>query len=147
MSKTIFMETTEVSSEKTAGELSQLLMSAGASKIMTDCENGATCGLTFGMKIGEQEMGFRLPIRVEPIFQMLKKRRGRWTRGCEQRDREQAVRIAWRQAYRWAQAQIAMIQTGMVKTDEVFMPYVLTRGGRTLYESFQLDPSRLLESK
>lgn len=49
-------------------------------------------------------------------------------------DREQARRVAWRQLYRWVQAQVALIQTGMVKTQEVFMPYLRTSTGQTVYE-------------
>jgi hypothetical protein len=51
---------------------------------------------------------------------------------------EQAKRIAWRQILRWSEAQVALIETEMVKTEEVFMPYIqLDSSGKTLFEKIQ----------
>jgi hypothetical protein len=52
------------------------------------------------------------------------------------RVREQAERVAWRQLLRWAQAQLAMIETGMAAAEEVFLPYLQEPSGRTVYEVF-----------
>lgn len=51
------------------------------------------------------------------------------------KDMERARRIAWRQTLRWIQAQLAMVSVGMVKTEQVFMPYWVNNQGQTLYES------------
>jgi hypothetical protein len=48
-----------------------------------------------------------------------------------------ARRIAWRQVLRWVEAQLALIETGMVKTQEVFLPYAMVgQNGkrRTMFE-------------
>ena len=90
-------------------------------------------------------MPFALPVRVEPVFAILNGRRPKenWRRGNRQefaaKDREQAERVAWRQLLRWIQAQLAMIDTGMVATHEVFMPYVLDRNGRSFFEVFAAE--------
>lgn len=70
-----------------------------------------------------------MPVRVEPVYQLFAKRKGygtgRRTDGTIllPADMEKAERVAWRQLLRWVQAQVAMIQTGMVKSEEVFLPY------------------------
>ena len=49
-----------------------------------------------------------------------------------------AKRVAWRQILRWVQAQLAMIDTGMVKSEEVFLPYAMVNasdGQKTMYEA------------
>lgn len=57
-------------------------------------------------------------------------------------DEDKARRVAWRQIYRWVQAQLALVDTEMVKVEEVFFPYIQTKNGHTLYE---LHRSNLLQ--
>jgi hypothetical protein len=61
---------------------------------------------------------------------------------------EQAQRIAWRQLLRWVQAQLAMIDTGMVRTEEVFMPYIVVNPAtnQTLFERMQETQFKMLEA-
>jgi hypothetical protein len=135
MSKTLFMETTEIRPEKTAGELTGLLVSAGARQIATDYNgNGRITGLRWTMKVGPADVLFAMPVRIEPIFKLLKDRRGStWLSDQDKVDiREKAERVAWRQLYRWTQAQVAMIETGMVEAAEVFLPYA-DIAGESLY--------------
>jgi hypothetical protein len=78
---------------------------------------------------------FSLPARLDPLFAIIQKNRSPRTRDKkEKEDREQAERVAWRQLYRWIEAQLAIIETGMVEADEVFLPYVQTAPGETLYD-------------
>jgi hypothetical protein len=58
---------------------------------------------------------------------MLRAARKRMRRGGEAELQQQAERIAWRQILRWLQAQLALIETGMVDAPEVFFPYALTQ--------------------
>lgn len=131
----LFMETTTVDATRTAAEIRIELLKAGATKIMEEYERGVVVGLTFSIPVDEGDLPFRLPVRVEPVFKVINGRRkynsDRQTHAAK--DRAQAVRVAWRQLYRWIQAQVALIQTGMVRTQEVFLPY-LTNHHQTLYE-------------
>jgi hypothetical protein len=45
--------------------------------------------------------------------------------------------VAWRQILRWVQAQMALVETKMVKVEEVFLPYIQGPGGQTVYELYQ----------
>ena len=78
--KTLFMETTEVPAARTAGEVSAELIRAGATQIATSYDQGKVIGLRWTMKVNGLDALFEIPARVEPIFEILQKRKG-WTRG------------------------------------------------------------------
>jgi hypothetical protein len=134
----LYMETTRISAERTAQEIVILLAEAGATAVLTEYgKDRKIRGLSFKLRVADREVPFSLPVRVEPVFRILQgpqrrspKRKAR----LEQKDREQAERVAWRQLLRWIQAQLAMIDSGMVEAAEVFLPYVQVEPGRTLWE-------------
>lgn len=139
------MESTKIAAEKTAAEIGQLLSYAGATKIMTEYANKEITGLVFVLPVGAVSIPFVLPVRTESIFTIINKRRKpnvreKWVAV----DREQAGRIAWRQLLRWVQAQLALIETGMVKNLEVFLPYARMNGGQTFFEKIEADGLKLL---
>lgn len=143
MAKTLHMETTQVSASRTAGEIIQELVSSGARQIATDYnERQQITGLRWVFQVNGQPALFAMPARVEPIYKILRSRRKGFQGGAaELALREQAERVAWRQLLRWVQAQIALIQTGMVEPGEVFAPYLIDHGtGKTLW--LQITESR-----
>jgi hypothetical protein len=131
------METTKISAERTAQEIVCLLAAAGATAVLTDySRDRKICGLAFKLDVGGSQMPFSLPARIDPVFQRIQKGRAPRNRTKnEPADRLQAERVAWRQLLRWIQAQLAMIETGMVAAQEVFLPYAQGAGGKTLYEA------------
>lgn len=134
--KTLFMETTDVPAERTASEISALLIQAGARQIATDYDAGKIRGLRWTMRVpAGGDLLFAMPVRVEPIFKLLYQRASSFVdHEREARLRAQAERVAWRQLFRWTQAQIAMVQAGMAEASEVFLPYWLPTGGDSLFQ-------------
>jgi hypothetical protein len=65
-------------------------------------------------------------------------------RHWESQWRDQAVRTAWRIVKDWVEAQMALVETQMVTTAEVFLPYAVMKDGRTLAQHAQNDPNFLL---
>ena len=59
-------------------------------------------------------------------------------------ERAQAVRVAWRIVKDWVEAQMALVETQMVTTAEVFLPYAVMKDGRTLAQHAAADPKFLL---
>lgn len=136
--KTLYMETTKIDANKTASEVAAVLAMAGATRVMQDFQGGIVTALTFAIRAGDVEIPFRLPINPTPIFTILQQRRAPSNRNKKApEDLEQSVRVAWRQILRWVQAQVALIETGMVKTQEVFLPYVCSFDGRTFYQAIE----------
>jgi hypothetical protein len=118
---------TTIASTKTVGEIQTLLARAGASRIMVEYTGGEPSALSFEL-LGN---GYRLPCRAEKVLQALKADRNVASR---YRTAEQANRVGWRILKDWTEAQLAIIQTGMVAAAEVFMPYQIMATGETLYE-------------
>lgn len=137
--KTLHMETTKIDPGKTASEIQQVLGDFGCQAIMTEYDGARNaCGMSFIVNLPDgRGLSFRLPINVQPIFQILNGRR-KYSIDRENnkgRDMEQARRVAWRQVLRWIQAQLALIEVGMVRTEEVFLPYMTNNQGLTLYQA------------
>lgn len=120
--KDLYMGSTKIEPIRTIGEIHSYLVRMGARRIMNTYENGEATTVHFALAInGVEEARFELPARVDPIFKIINSD-GR--NRSKQRDLDQAKRTAWRQIYRWIQAQLALIETGMVEPVEVFMPYM-----------------------
>jgi hypothetical protein len=137
--KALYMESTEISPERTAGEITSVLVAAGARQISMEYgDGGRVIGMNFMLLVGGLPYPFKLPVRTESVQKIFKDRRiqtMKWRASeFEAKDREQAERVAWRQLLRWVQAQMAMVDAGMVQTREVFAPYLLEPSGRTLFE-------------
>jgi hypothetical protein len=150
VSKTLYMETTEVSAERTAAEIMGVLAGAPNVRRVTQTydASGGVVGVEFEVAVGMLSWCYRLPVREEPVFQILNGRRDSWNKSAKRdQDRQQARRVAWRQVLRWVQAQLALIETGMAKPEEVFMPYMLNEArDRTYFEAFADHQVKMLEA-
>ncbi len=144
----LYMETTEIPPERTIAEITTLLVKHGATGIASKYEGGMVAAVMFQVPIGGREVPFKLPCRTEALFKVLHARRRQGYRHrWEEQDREQSKRVAWRQMLRWIQAQLALVETGMVQIEEVFLPYLALRGGGTLYEKVAADQFLQLEDQ
>lgn len=135
MRKNIKNYTTSISVQKTLGEIQSLLAQAKATKMMIDYDgSGEPTALTFALQTERGVIGFKLPARVENVAKIMYPGVSRFYAGDKRV--EQYKRTAWRNIKDWLDAQLALIQTGMVKPEEVFLPYAVNKGV-TLFESFQ----------
>jgi hypothetical protein len=122
MATQIYMGTTKIEADKTAAELMTILARSGARQVaMEYSAAGQIEGLRFVIPVGGEDRCFALPARVDPIIKFVRN------------DRAQARRTAWRLLLRWCEAQLALIQVGMVKAEEVYTPYMVMPTGLTLY--------------
>jgi hypothetical protein len=137
--------TTKIDADRTAGEISRMLSKAGASAVLTeyDPKDSYVTALSFKMSVGDQSIGFRLPCDWKPVLTLLEQDR-KVPRALT--NREQAVRVAWRIVKDWVEAQLALIETKMVTTQQVFLPYAVMKDGRTLSEKIAESPQFLLGS-
>ncbi len=134
--------TTRIDADKTAHEIAKCLSLHGASSILTDYgPKGYISALSFKIKVGDKPMGFRLPCDFQPVLEVLKND-SKVPRA--HKDESQAVRTAWRIVKDWVEAQMALVDTKMVRTEEVFLPYAIMKNGQTLAEHMQANPEFLL---
>lgn len=143
--------TTKIDADKTASEIAKCLSTHGASAVMTeyDPKDGYVTALSFKIKMGDRELAFRLPSDWKPVYQILKKdsKVKEWHNRYEHIQSElrlQAVRTAWRIIKDWVEAQMALVETQMVTTAQVFLPYAVMRDGKTLSETVAANPQMLL---
>lgn len=134
--------TTTISADKSIAEISRALSKVGARRVLYDYDaKGNIVALSFEIILNEQSIGFRLPTTWEPVLKVLE-RDNKVPRSLK--TQEQALRVAWRITKDWVEAQVAYIETMMVTTAQVFLPYAVTKNGQTLYEYIASDPRLLL---
>lgn len=129
---------TSITAAKTVGEIQTMLTNAGANRIMIE-NDAQRQPIALAFELHEHQ--YRLPCRHEAVYIKLHRDRKVPPRLST---REQALRVAWRILKDWTEAQLAIIETGMVQVDEVFMPYQLLSNGQSFYEHYN---ARQLEMK
>lgn len=137
--------TTSIDADKTAQEIAKCLSMHGAQAVLTQYNEKESYveAVSFKINLNGRPLTFRLPSDWKPVQQVLKQQKERNSR--IDTSQAQAVRVAWRIIKDWVEAQMALVETQMVTTQEVFLPYAVTRDGKTLYEKIQENPSFLLE--
>lgn len=136
--------TTKVPSAKTVSQIQEVLGAKGASRVSVEYANGKAAGVTFGLKIGACEVGFKLPCNVAGVAQALKKSR---PGGSAWRDAGQVERIAWRIVKDWVEAQMALVEANQAEMGEVFLPYAVHNDGETFFQHFKSNQLALSDGK
>ncbi len=142
---TLFMETTKISAEQTISEIQRTLGEYGATAILTEYMAGQIEAVSFKVEVNGSQIPFRLPCRHDAVYQTMIRRMRKLREKRIGEYQAQAKRVAWRQILRWIQAQMALTQTGMVKVEEVFLPYMQGKFGKTLYEVMSGNNFKILE--
>lgn len=133
--------TTAISVEKTISEIQGKLAYVGARRIMSEYDDtGNIVALSFQLELDGQLLAFTLPTDWRPVAAVLNKQRA----VSQSRLEEQARRTAWRITKDWIDAQVAIIETKMVTTTQVFLPYAVTHSGESMYQKFLSNSSLML---
>ena len=138
----LYMETTKKETEEKSAEIASMLKNYGLTKYMHDYEDGEIIGCVFGIRIDDKNVPIKLPVRWEALWIMAQNGQTRYIK-----DEAQARRVAWRQVHRWIQAQLAMVDTGSVEMAEIFLPYMIVKGNKTLYEHMTDNDMKLIEGR
>ena len=129
--------TTTVDSFKTVSEIEHILVKHNAKSIMKNYDGESIMGLSFLIDTGVQQIPVRLPVRVDECLEVLKKEKKNSPRSNIKATREQAERVAWRILKGWVEAQMALLDIQMVRFEEIFLPYIETENGQTIYERLE----------
>jgi hypothetical protein len=121
------LKNTYSESKNTFEKIQQILARHKAKQIYFEYDdNGRVKEIAFALPIGDKVHGFRLPARVQQVEKLLN--------ATTEKQKEQAYRTAWANIRDWLDAQMALIDTEQVKIEEVFLPYMVNREGKTVYE-------------
>jgi hypothetical protein len=149
--KTLFMETTKIPVGQTVAQIQRILGEYGACAVMTEYKDKEVTAVCFKVMFLDKSIPFRLPCRWEAVYKSIMDRPRKRMLGNDEAEacKDQSKRIAWRQILRWVEAQMALVETEMVKVHEVFLPYVqvgINSKGQvqTLSEKFESETSKFL---
>ena|SRR3990167_2110395 len=145
----LFTYTTSIEPQTTIAEITENLANHGARAVMSNYTNdGKIEALSFQIATPEgRVMSIKLPCNPQPVFEVLKKQysEGKISRSFV--EEHQALRVAWRIVKYWVEAQMALLETQMVKMEQIFLPYAIVKNGRTLFEAMKENKYTLLDAK
>jgi hypothetical protein len=122
--------TTQVPVQRTVAQIQGILVSHGAKSIMinyTDSKEPES--LSFMVRTPQGDLPFRLPANVKAVEKIMFKEH---LKGY--RKEGQPARVAWRILKDWVEAQMAILEADMVTMEQVFLPYMITKDNKTVYE-------------
>jgi hypothetical protein len=136
MKRTIKNYTTDVPVQKTILEIQNLLVQNGARGIATEYDsNGMLKDIFFKIMVKERELPFRLPANPDAVYAALHADAlPHYHEWYGEQWKIEAQRIAWRICKTWLEAQLTLINLEQARIEEVFLPYLVMPGKKTLYE-------------
>lgn len=129
--------TTTIDAFKTVSEIEYILMKHGAKSIMKNYDGERITALSFLLENGITQIPIRMPAKVDACLVVLQREKKNSPRSNIKATPEQAERVAWRILKDWTEAQMALLDIEMAKAEEIFMPYIVDRSGRTLFEKLE----------
>jgi len=135
---------TSISAQKTVGEIMGILAGHGAKAILMNYDaDGQIESLSFQIATANGTIGIRLPVNPDAVLKVMSRQ------GVTRKylNRAHAIRVAWRIVKDWVKAQMAIVETEMVRTEQVFLPYWITPSGKTLYDHLVDTKFQLTEGK
>ncbi len=134
--------TTDVPVHRSIAEIQKVLIDHGARGIMCDYDDGGKIvAITFKIPIDGNTTMIRIPSDVLATQRVLEE-----DPKVERRykSREHAERVSWRIIADWVAVQMAILETKMVKMEQVFLPYMVTGNGETVFEHLEKTKFKLL---
>ncbi len=127
--------TTSVPVSRTISQIQSRLVEHGARAVMMEYDDrGRINALAFKVRTPNGELPIRLPIDAAATLKVLQRQYANREIPGRYASEEHAYRVAWRIIKDWVEAQMSLLETEMVKMEEIFLPYVITRGGQTIYQ-------------
>jgi len=120
--------TSTVPVERSIMMVEKLLRDAGALTItkFSDPKTKEVAGITFQIVANNQPLLFKLPVKAEACFEVIKRRispRSIHKTSVLENARQQALRTAWKLLFDWVQIQMSYIELNQVELLEVFLSY------------------------
>jgi len=127
--------TTSVPVSRTVAQIQARLVEHGARAVMMEYDDrGRIKALAFNVIMPNGELPIRLPIDTAATLKVLQRQYANREIPARYANEDHAYRVAWRIIKDWVEAQMSLLETEMVKMQEIFLPYVITPGGQTIYQ-------------
>lgn len=129
--------TTSIRVEKTIAEIELILSRHGAKKILKEYDGASNVtSVSFIVGTPNGDLPIRLPMNARAVCQVMQNDGAlpRRLRG----DMDHARRVGWRIIKDWTDSQMAILETQMVKIQEIFLPYAYDmQNQETFYEKLE----------
>ncbi len=144
--------TTQIPEGKTIMEIEQILTQFGATSILKDYRGDSSVkAISFKVMTEHGEMPFKIPMNDKAVAEYRSEQFTGYTKKENTKnDLDTARRIGWRIIKDWIHAQLSITQLGLVKVQEVFLPYAYNyQTQKTFYETIEEKKfeGMLLENK
>ena len=127
--------TSKVPVSRTISQIQAKLVEHGVRAVMMEYgDDGRITALAFNVKMPNGELPIRLPIDAAATLRVLQRQADNREIPGRYAKEEHAYRVAWRIIKDWIEAQMSLLETEMVRMEEIFLPYVITPGGKTVYQ-------------
>jgi len=127
--------TSKVPASRTVAQVQAILVEHGARTVMMEYDDrGRIIALAFDVKTPSGDLPIRLPIDAAATLRVLQRQADNREIPGRYADEAHAYRVAWRIIKDWVEAQMSLLETEMVKMEEIFLPYVITHSGQTIYQ-------------
>lgn len=117
-----------------SSKIQYALSRVGAKRVFFEYDNGRLAGVGFVIATRSGEFPVSLPARVDNVAKIMY---GNSLAILDESKKDQAYTTAWANIKDWVEAQCALIETEMVKVEEVFLPYVMTPDGKRFFEHLE----------
>jgi hypothetical protein len=138
--------TSKVPAYQSIMKIEQKLVGVGVRTINKEYDdNGKVKALIFMYRFNDNDYPFKLPAKVDEVYQVLITGKKRLTTTQEKTIRGQSERTAWKILLDWVEVQVAMITVSQVQFMQVFLPYAYDiNTGLTFFEKIQNGDFKLL---
>lgn len=115
------------------------LVSAGATHIVKMYDyNERPTGISFQINVNDLPHVFKLPAKVEKVFEVLWKEVRRPRPGTKKNVEMQAQRTAWKLLSDWVEVQVSLLKIEQIELFEAFLPYHYDiQHDQTLYQKIK----------
>lgn len=134
--------TTKINHYQTISEIQQCLARRGAQKIIIDNNaEGIPVSVSFMILWNEKPVAFQLPCNFKGVLKSMERNKKVTRSLCTE---EQALRVGWRIVKVWVEAQMAIVEAEVATMAEVFLPYAISKNGKTLYDLISCNQNNYL---
>jgi len=127
--------TSKVPVSRTLAQIQAKLVEHGARAVMMEYDDdGRIKALAFNVKMPNGEFPIRMPINAGATLKVLQRQAADREIPARYANEAHAYRVAWRNIFHWISSQMALLETEMVRMEEIFLPYIITDSGKTVFQ-------------
>lgn len=126
--------TTTIDPKKSIGKIQEVLNENGADSVHISYKDQKPDKVDFVIKVDNTMVRFRLSVDVSALLMAMKNDKKIPRSLC---NTVQAEKVAWKNKYEWLQIQMAEIQSGQARLDQLLLGWAVTNNGTTLYDEFR----------